>query len=271
MKLHLDIFEGPLDLLLYLIRKNNLEISKISLSQVTAQYLDYLNTMQELNVDLASDFLYMAAELAHLKSTALLPKPEKMDNEDDESDQADNLVRKLRVYQQFKDLAMQLAARKLLHRDVFTRGSFPDFGMELEAGAEIDDVPEEQAPDEYDVNSYELVRAFSEILKKLPQEKREHRVVAERVSITERIYEILDSFKQGGTILFVELFANQNEKIDVVVTFLAVLEMAKLKMIRVHQPDSFGPIRLERRLETVADDELKDLKEHVEQDLGEHT
>lgn len=266
MKLHLDIFEGPLDLLLYLIKKNNLEISRISLSQVTAQYLVYLNTMQELDIDLASDFLYMAAELAHLKSSALLPRAETSDDEELEEDRADELVRKLRLYQHFKELAGELYRRPLLHRDVFTRGSFPDFE---EAGTESKTAAVERVvADEYDVSSYELVRAFTEVLKKLPQEQHEHRVAVERVSITERIYEIVDLLNLSESLLFTDLFAGQMEKVDLVVTFLAILEMAKIGMLHVYQPENFGPIRLQSRLQAVAQEELQ---QHIQEDLGEKT
>lgn len=269
MKLHLDVFEGPLDLLLYLIRKNNLEISKISISRVAEQYLEYLNTMQELNIDLASDFLYMAAELAHLKSSALLPRPEKSEGEDETSDDTDVLVRKLRVYQQYKDLATKLWGRGLLHRDVFRRGSFPDMGMEPDEMDVLAESKEKREPDQYDVNSYELVRAFAEILKKLPQDRREHHVSVERISITDRIYEILELFKSGETILFADLFSGQTEKIDVVLTFLAILEMAKLRMIRVHQPQNFGPIRLEKHSDEPLPHDQNEIGHHVEKDLGE--
>lgn len=268
MKLHLDIFEGPLDLLLYLIKKNNLEISRISLSQVTEQYLVYLNTMQELDIDLASDFLYMAAELAHLKSSVLLPKPETVDEGELEEDRADELVRKLRLYQHFKELAGELYRRPLLHRDVFTRGSFPDFEDTAQESQVVTGAVQRVMADEYDLSSYELVRAFTEVLKKLPQEQREHRVAVERVSITERIYEIVDLLNRLESILFTDLFAGQSEKIDLVVSFLAILEMAKLKMLSVHQPENFGPIRLRRRLQSVVPEELK---QHIQEDLGEKT
>lgn len=258
MKLNLDIFEGPLDLLLYLIKKNNLEISKISLASVTGQYLIYLDSMKELNVDLASDFLFMAAELAHLKSQALLPRDEAV-TPDEADDEAGRLVERLRIYQQFKNLAQALLKRKLLHRDVFTRGSFRFLEEEFfdeEAGLKPDP--------EFAVNTYELMRAFHEVLKRIPAERRNHHVTVERISVTARIYEILDVLKKSEHVLFTDLFVGHLEKMEFIVTFLAILEMAKLKMVSVFQTETFGPIRLKRKIEAIEGQVLDGAEEEIE-------
>lgn len=266
MKLHLDIFEGPLDLLLYLIKRHNLEISKISLATVTEQYLDYLNTMRELDIDLASDFLYMAAELTHLKSCMLLPKPEQADDDESETDRAGELLKKLRVYQYFKDLARQLAERHWLGREVYGRGAFANLEEDSTADDAVPAVSPKPVDGDYEVNLYELVESFNSILKKMPDARREHQIVVERVSITERIYEILDRLGQSESVLFTDFFMDQVQKIDVIVTFLAVLEMAKLKMAHVFQSEPFGPIRLKKRLESVVPETLQ---QQVSEDLGE--
>lgn len=247
MKLHLDVFEGPLDLLLYLIKKNNLEISRISIANVTKQYLQYLEAMKELNIDMVSDFLLMAAELAHIKSKTILPAEEKEETKEDDEDSADQLVAKLRLYQHYKNLAEALQKRVVLNRDVFKQNS-------LELGAGEEDVEEKKEPKEvketvFEVNSYDLVKAFHEVLARLPKKKREHHVVAERVSVTERIYEVLDELRKVDHVLFTDLFQGHEEKIEYVVTFLAILEMGKLRMVQVYQTETYGPIRLKRRIE----------------------
>lgn len=244
MKLNLEVFEGPLDLLLYLIKKNNLEISRVSLAEVTGQYLLYLETMKELNIDVASDFLLMAAELAHYKSRALLPKDPFAEAEDEDLDDADRLIAKLRIYQMYKEAADKLAGRNLLGRDVFKRGSFQE---KFDEGI---DQPEEPKEEKYKVELFDLMRAFADVLKRLPKDERKHHVEAERVSVTDRMYEILHSMDEDDSILFADLFTDQNTKIDVVVSFLALLEMVRLKLAHVFQSESMGAIRVQKRIDT---------------------
>lgn len=259
MKLNLDVFEGPLDLLLYLIKRNNLDISKISLSMVTAQYLTYLETMKELNVDLASDFLYMAAELTHLKSRALLPQDETEQAQED--DEASRLVERLKVYRHFKNLAMRLQKRPLLYRDVFKKGTW-NFSDKL---FEEDRDPSQNSPlKNFEVNTYDLVKAFHEILKRLPKRTRDHHVTGERVSIMERIYEILDELKKADSLRFEELFRGSYDRAECIVTFLAILEMTKLGFLKVFQTEIFGPIRLQRKIENIEADEVsKELAKEI--------
>jgi segregation and condensation protein A len=245
MSLQLDVFEGPLDLLLYLIKKNDLEISRISISSIVDQYLTYLETLKELDIDLASEFLLMAAELAHIKSKTLLPHSE---SEDEEEEAVLDLVARLKEYEKFKLAALGLKSRHWLNRDVFKRGSWlalDDDGIESEE--------EPKAERSYEVEPFDLIRAFAEVLAKLPQEVREHRVETERISVTERIYEILEVLKTKECILFTEIFSREMSKIDSVVSFLALLEMSKLKILRIFQTSIFEPIRLERRLDMTTD------------------
>lgn len=245
MTLQLDVFEGPLDLLLYLIKKNDLEISRISISKITDQYLEYLNTLQELDIDLASEFLLMAADLAHIKSRSLIPRTEE-DLAENEDDVANDLIAKLKEYERYKMAGEFLKKRHWLDRDVFVRGSF----LDEEAGN--DNVPESASGDDetYDVDSYELIRVFHEILNRLPKEEAQHKVLmSERVSVSERIYEVMEVLSKSESMLFADLFVGESKRIDVVVTFLAILEMCKLKMSRVFQTEPFGPIRIQRRLD----------------------
>lgn len=245
MSLQLDVFEGPLDLLLYLIKKNDLEISRISISSIVGQYLTYLDTLKELDIDVASEFLFMAAELAHIKSKMLLPHSE---DESEEEEATLDLVARLKEYEKFKFAALDLKNRHWLNRDVFKRGSW------LSLDDDDGDVEKELKSERpYEVDPFDLIRAFAEVLAKLPKEIREHRVEAERISVTERIYEILEVLKTKDSILFTEIFAGQASKIDFIVSFLALLEMGKLKMVRIFQTSIFEPIRLERRLEIATD------------------
>lgn len=243
--LQLDVFEGPLDLLLYLIKKNDLDISKISLVEVTGQYLEYLENLRELDIDVASDYLYMAAELALIKSRALLPNMGQ-DGENEE-DPTGDILSKLREYQKFKDLGKQLSERNWLNRDTFTRGSFF-----VDDNQKPEKEPKQKNDDgsiDYDVDSFELIQAFQQALSRIPKDEQGHKVEFERVSVTDRIYEVLDELRKHDSILFSDLFKSDRKKIDIVITFLSILEMGKLKMVRIYQTSAFEPIRIQRKIE----------------------
>ena len=242
--LQLDIFEGPLDLLLYLIKKDDLEISRVSLAKITDQYLKYLDTLRELDIDVASEFLYLAAELTHIKSKTLLPDVEEEAEEED--DVVDDLVSRLKEYEQYKLAAAGLKQRPWLNRDIFARGSFSDLRDSTE-GEETD----KKDPDSefFEIDTFTLVKTLSDILDRLPKEDVRHHVDAEHMSVTARLYEILECLKSKDSMLFEELFAGASTRGEVVLTFLALLEMAKLKMVRVYQSGAFEPIRLQRRIE----------------------
>lgn len=257
MKLLLDVFEGPLDLLLYLIKKNNLEISRISIAEVTEQYLEYLESIKSINIDVASEFLVMAAELAYIKSKTLLPKDDRQNVDDQENlEEADSLVVRLREYQKYKLASEGLFQRKLLHRDVFKRGSLSFSDAEHVEENEEESV--EKREERYEVGSVDLLRAFSEVIKRIPKHERKHHVEVERISVTERIYEILDNLKKVDHILFTDLFPEHAKKVDHVVSFLAILEMGKLKLVHIFQTDVFGPIRIKRKIEEVKGEDVKD-------------
>ncbi len=257
--LQLDIFEGPFELLLYLIKKNDLEISRVSLAQVTDQYLQYLDALKDINVDLASDFLYMAAELALIKSRMLLPN-ESAQLEDEEDATAYDLIAKLKELEQYKLAAQDLKGRVWLNRDVFTRGSF------LEETDEAQDAAGKKA-DHFDVDPMDLIKVFSDLLTKLPKEKRDHHVLIDRVSVADRIYEILESLKDADSVLFTDLFTREKTRMAIVVTFLAILEMARLRMIRIYQMSHFEAIRVQRKMEIGSqvmdnNDMLKDIESY---------
>lgn len=259
--LQLDVFEGPLDLLLYLIKKHDLEISRISIAQITDQYLKYLDSLKELDIDNASEFLLMAAELAYIKSKTILPYEDSDVEEDEEV--ANDLISRLKEYERYKFAAKDFKERTWLHRDVFARGSF----VETEEDEDTINEKKLDADGTYEVDTFELIKAFHEILNRIPKDEINHQVAAERASVTERIYEILDVLKKSDSVLFTELFSEVADRMDMVLSFLALLEMAKLRMIKVYQTSSFEPIRIQRRID-VSEDILNN--ENVVENLEEY-
>ncbi|BCA80054.1 segregation/condensation protein A [Desulfuromonas sp. AOP6] len=227
----IENFEGPLDLLLHLIKKNEMDIYDIPMAAITAQYLAFIDAMKNLNLDVAGEFLLMAATLIHIKSRLLLPASEEEEQEEEEEDPRAELVRRLLEYQKYKDAAEMLDAFPQLQRDVFVR----DF---LEPEAEVATETEFEA-----VGIYELVEAFRFFLKEHP-EAPAHEVDAERLSVTERIHGILDLFNSRENLLFTELFSEKPDRHEIVVTFLAMLELVKLRLLRLMQNEKHGPIWL---------------------------
>jgi segregation and condensation protein A len=239
----LEVFEGPLDLLLHLIKKNELDIHDIPMALITQQYLEYLGWMKTLNLDVASEYLVMAATLVHIKSKMLLPAPvEAADGEDGQEpeDPRTELVRRLLEYQRYKDVAQELGERELLGRDVFAR---PREEPALD--------PEGNSPLELEeVSLFQLVEAFSRLVAARKWQDTSLQVDLERVSLADRIREIsetLESHPQG--IGLEELCAAQASKRELVVTFLALLEMIRLRMIRAFQAVAYGTIRIRRAVE----------------------
>ncbi len=238
MRVNLQVFEGPLDLLLHLIKKNDLDIYNIPIALVLDQYFAYLEAMRELDIDLAGEFLVLASELAHIKSRLLVEKPE--EEEAEEADPRAGLVARLLEYQRYKKAAAWLLARPMLNRDVFCR---PDI---------LEEPLESPQEDMLSIDPFTLVRVFQDILKKAPKQAL-HEVETERVSVTERIYEVLDFLKTEESIEFEKLFSGDKSRLDLVVTFLAILEMAKLKMVSVQQTSAYGQIWIKRKMEIETD------------------
>jgi segregation and condensation protein A len=224
-----NIFEGPMDLLVYLIKKNEVDICDIPIAMITDQYLAYLEWMKAMNIDIAGEFIVMAATLIQIKSKMLLPVHE--GEEDDEEDPRLEIARPLLEYLQIKEAAEQLTQRHVLGEDVFPRNppkeSFP---------VNLEDQP-------IRVDLFELVDAFRRILENMSQA---HKVdfSDERISIKDKISELVDILEKNGTITFNELFSEHSDKIEVIVSFLAILEMAKLCLIRITQHVQTGIIRL---------------------------
>jgi segregation and condensation protein A len=233
-EIKLDVFEGPLDLLLYLIRKNEIDIYNIPIALIAEQYLEHLKAMRSLNLDLAGEYLVMAATLAHIKSRMLLPTLESDGEEGDEGeDPRAELVRQLLEYQVYKEAAGFLSGRPLLERDVFKLGAFPN---DLS-----DTVKQKDFLVEADL--FELVEAFSKIIAGLSDEEM-LQFDTEKLSLTERMNEIMESLSYKGHISFSELLSGGLNRKLIVYTFLAILELVRLRMVTARQAAPFGEIRL---------------------------
>jgi segregation and condensation protein A len=227
-------FEGPLDLLLHLIKKNEVNIYDIPIALVTQQYLEYLELMQELNLDVVGEFLVMAATLIHIKSRMLLPRPDPT-QEDPEEDPREALVRRLLEHQRFK------AAAELLHEKEIQRSA--QWGRPDGRVAElVGDAPEP----EIEVDLFSLMAAFRQVMDRM----RQRPVVPlppEQIPLETRIEQLLARLSETEACGFEELFADVQTRGGMIVTFLALLEMIRLKLVRVFQQGNFGPIRVYRR------------------------
>ncbi|MBJ6727536.1 segregation and condensation protein A [Geomesophilobacter sediminis] len=229
---NLEAFEGPLDLLLHLIKKNEVDIYNIPIAAITAQYLEYVELMKELNLDVAGEFLVMAATLLQIKSRMLLP-PDPDDEEAAEvEDPRAELVRRLLEYQRYREAATTLVSRDLMGRDVFARKFLAPDRAEQE--------PEQE---QIDVELFELVEAFQRVLKRAPVALF-HEVEADGISIAERISQVLDLVRVTGSIAFEKLFVETATRPLLIVTFLSVLELCRLKLIKITQVQDLGAIWL---------------------------
>lgn len=226
----LENFTGPLDLLLHLIRKNEVEITDIPIAEITAQYLAIIDGMQSLNLDVAGEFLLMAATLLHIKSRLLLPQvSDDGGDEAEEDDPRAELVRRLLEYQKYKEAALRLDEQPQLHRDLFTRGA--------PAPELLEDAEEELVA----VGLYELVEALQHLLRERPAPTM-HEVNVDQLSVSERINQILTALQGQQSLAFTELFAAAGGRAEVIVTFLAMLELVKLRLVKLLQSRRFCTI-----------------------------
>jgi segregation and condensation protein A len=233
--LRLETFEGPLDLLLHLIKQNQVNIYDIPIALITEQYLQYLSVMQELNLDVASEFLVTAATLIHIKSRMLLPRPESAaPDATEEMDPRDALVQRLLEHQRFKAAAELLHERETLRAAQWTR---PDASVEAVAGEPIEP--------ELEVDLFGLLAAFQRVLERT-RARPAVPLPPEQISIETRIEQLLERLSEHEACGFEELFDDAASRGDVIVTFLALLEMIRLKLVRAFQQGS-GSIRIYRR------------------------
>ena len=233
-------FEGPLDLLLYLIRKNEVNIYDIPISLITEQYLAYIELMQELNLDMAGEFLVMAATLIHIKSRTLLPRPDPTQDDLPGEDPREALVRRLLEHQKYKAAAELLHDRETVRSAQFMR---PDASVAEAAGDEYEP--------ELEVDLFTLIAAFKGVLARAS--RRTPMVLPpEQISIEDRIDQLLARLSETEACGFEDLFADgDGSRPFMIVTFLALLEMIRLKLIRVFQSGSFGAIRVYKRARPV--------------------
>jgi segregation and condensation protein A len=229
-RVKLDVFEGPLDLLLYLIRKNEVDIYDIPIAEITRQYLEMLNVMRTLNLDIAGEFLVMAATLTHIKSRMLLPTPPAGEEEEEGEDPRKELVDRLLEYERFKEAAQSLEKKDILERDVFTRTQTED----------------REGEEELELSLFELIEALQQVLRRSSHEL-VHEITLERISVEERITEILDRLNSsGGEVEFTNLFEGEPTKEIIIFTFLALLELMKMRMVRVYQRRTFHSIKIRK-------------------------
>lgn len=230
LNVNLPVFEGPLDLLLDLIRKKKMDIKDIPLAEICEPYLEYLEMMEEFNMDIAIEFLDIASTLILIKSKTLLPrKSDDLEESEEEFDTEEQLRQKLIEYQKFKQLAEDLNQRELLGRDVFPR-------PELEADEENAIEP---AMDELSI--YGLLKAYHEVLKKRSYLK-PHEVQQEEFSIDRKILELLKIFKSGNVQLFICLCPRNSTRSEIIIAFIAILELSKLTLLQLYQMQEFGPL-----------------------------
>ena len=227
LEVFLDLFEGPLDLLLYLIRRQNLEIVNIPIAQITQQYIAYIQLMGALNLELAAEYLVMAALLAEIKSRMLLPRQSAQ--EDEEEDPRATLIRRLQEYEAIKIAAEELDLLPRIERDIFE--------------IEVDISPlsvEQQLPD---IRLKDMLLAFQDVLKRVDQLSH-HQITKEALSVRERMATILANLKGENSLFFSQLFIRKEGRQGVVVSFLAILELGKEGLIEIIQPEPFAEIRV---------------------------
>ena len=229
-KVKLEVFEGPLDLLLYLIKRDEIDIYDISIERITRQYLEYLEAFKELKIDVAGEFIVMAANLIYLKSRSLLPLDQQPPEEDaEEDDPRWDLIRQLIEYKKFKEAAEHLQARAVEQEKIFTRD-----------GGSGGDVPLRLA----EVGIFQLIHAFQNVIKRVEARENLHEIFGEHFTVSEKIEVILQRVANGALVHFSELFGNIASRVEVVVTFLALLELIRLKQVRAIQRDLFGEIEI---------------------------
>ena len=232
-KVKLEVFEGPLDLLLYLIKQDEIDIYDISLERITSQYLEYLQAFKELNIELAGEFIVMAANLIYLKSRSLLPRDQQPPEEDaSEDDPRWELIRQLIEYKKFKEAASELNLRALEQERIFVRETALTSAIQepLRLG---------------EVGIFQLIGAFQTVIKRIEARQDVQEIFSERFTVSEKIDSILQRIATGNRFRFSDLFGGAASRVEVVVTFLALLELIRLRQVRAVQKNVFKEIEIE--------------------------
>src|SRR5947199_2123848 len=229
-KVKLEVFEGPLDLLLYLIKRDEIDIYDISIERITRQYLEYLQAFKELKIDVAGEFVVMAANLIYLKSRSLLPLDQQPPEEDAEEDDPHwDLIRQLIEYKKFKEAAADLHALELEQERIFARQGSASSLLPLRLE---------------EVGIFQLINAFQTVIKRIEARQDVQEIFGERFSVSEKIDAILRHVASGNRIRFSDLFGTVVSRVEIVVTFLALLELIRLKQVRAVQKNIFEEIEI---------------------------
>ncbi|MFH0827978.1 MAG: segregation/condensation protein A [Candidatus Omnitrophota bacterium] len=234
-KIKLQLFEGPLDLLLYLVKKDHLNIYDIPIAEVTGQYLAYLELMKYLDLGIAGEFLVMAATLTQIKSKLLLPPDPDTVQQEEEADPREELVKQLLEYERFKEIALELRQRETNQQDVFKRPKTDTLPRDLPA----------ESPGYFEASIFDLITAFSKALEDTPKELF-YDVIKDEYTIDEKIHGILHGLLVKNSLIISEMFSQAKNKIEVIVTFLAILELIRIKEIIAVQKEVFGDIEIVR-------------------------
>jgi segregation and condensation protein A len=237
-KVKFEVFEGPLDLLLYLIKKEEVDIYEVNLTKIATQFIEYIEMLRQLDLDVAGEFLVMASTLMYIKSRELLPVDQQavVEGEDeDENDPRWELIRQLVEYKKFKDAASQLHERELVQKNIFTQ---------LPAKLEFP-----TPPGRPEVSLLDLINAVSNVLKRFGHRSETRDVFEDKWTVSEKIEYLAEILRMRTKVKFSELFATSTSRLEVVVTFLALLEMIRLKHLEVYQPEPFGEIEISLRPE----------------------
>jgi segregation and condensation protein A len=232
-KVKLEVFEGPLDLLLFLIKRDEIDIYDISIERITRQYLEYLQAFKELNIEVAGEFLVMAANLIYMKSRSLLPVDQRPpDEEAEEDDPRWELIRQLIEYKKFKEVAADLHIREIEQQHRFARSAngSPELVLApLRLG---------------EVGIFQLINAFQNVIKRIEARQDLREIFDDQFTVSDKIEVILQRVNSGGRLRFSELFETMISRVEIVVTFLALLELIRLKQVRAIQADPLGEIEI---------------------------
>ncbi len=247
----LDNFEGPLDLLLFLVRKNEVDIQDIPILNITSQYMEYIEIMKSMNLDIAGEFLVMAATLMHIKSRSLLPKSDDDEEEDEALQSLDELKKQLLEYQQYREAAQTLKEQNILEKDVFTRTTF------------VEPENKEEGKMLGEAGLFDLLSALKNVIARAADNGSVMEVSVEKLSVNDKMNDILQLI-QGKTdgLLFENMFAEDSTKLEIITTFLALLELMKHQALKIFQNDNFSSIYI-----YPVEDESTDISQTDEQQI----
>jgi len=245
-KIKLQLFEGPLDLLLYLVKKDHLNIYDIPIAEVTEQYLKYMELMQLLDLNIAGEFLVMAATLMQIKSKMLLPPDPSEAPEEPTEDPRAELIKRLLEYEKFKEIAQNLREREQKQQDVFTRPKPENIPVDKEVY--------------FEASLFDLISAFSKALEEVPKELF-YEVIKDEFSVEDKVHQILHLLLEKQSVLISDLFKKSKNKLEIIVTFLAILELIRMKEIAACQKGLFGEVEVVRNKENIIPHEKRDPSE----------